>query len=403
VIDLPSALSLVAPGFALEMAAKRHGPTFVLETPLGPELCVSTPSAVHEVFSRDERYLGGRANQAIAAMVGPGSTSSLDGEAHRERRRLASAVLSPDAASSWAIDLTRALAAALRARRGRTFRLQPLVRELVFDALAPVVLGPSIPAALLAPLRARVFRMGEAAALPLSQIAVAPSLAAFSARWLGALDVRSPLRRILRDVPTTTAPSLRASFERAGLDEATVVDELVTYLGAGYDTTASAIASMMHLVARHPGLLASLRALDAASHARLVTSIVHESLRLRPVLPRVSRVTSEPGLLDGIPLAEGMRVGVALHLLHRHAEAYAEPHRFVPDRFVDARPPRGSFAPFGGGARRCPGAAFATAAMEGALTAFVEEEGPVRVGRVAPIVARGSTAAPLGGVRVRIG
>ena len=139
--------------------------------------------------------------------------------------------------------------------------------------------------------------------------------------------------------------------------DAELRDQLVTLLAAGHETTATALAWALERLARHPHALARLRAGDED----YLDATVNEVLRIRPSLSIAPRKTLVPFQLGGWEIPPGVHVAPCLYLTHRRAELYADPTAFRPERFLDGAARAGyTFIPFGGGTRRCIGAAFAT-------------------------------------------
>jgi cytochrome P450 len=146
--------------------------------------------------------------------------------------------------------------------------------------------------------------------------------------------------------------------------DAELRDQLVTLLAAGHETTATSLAWALERLARHPYALARLRTQDEA----YLEATVNEVLRVRPVLSIAPRKTLLPFSIGGWELPPGVHVGPCLYLTHRRPELYPEPTAFRPERWLDGDSPgRYAFIPFGGGTRRCLGAAFATMEMREVL------------------------------------
>ncbi|MGZ6643546.1 MAG: cytochrome P450 [Solirubrobacteraceae bacterium] len=150
---------------------------------------------------------------------------------------------------------------------------------------------------------------------------------------------------------------------------------------------------------RAGGGLARIHAGDAA----WLDAVIKETLRIRPVLTVAPRKLAAPLEVGPHRLPAGVHVAPCIYLVHRRADLYPEPERWAPERWLAARPPD-SFAwiPFGGGVRRCLGAAFATMEMEEVLRALaarvdLSPAGPVRGERMRR---RGITLQPGGGARV---
>ena len=180
-------------------------------------------------------------------------------------------------------------------------------------------------------------------------------------------------------------------------------DELVTLLLAGHETTATSLAWLFDLLLHTPAAMRRLEeeVLEGEGTAWLDACIT-EGLRMRPVVPVVARHLTEAMELGGWRLPAGTVVAPNILETHRRAETYPEPLRFRPERFLDSRVDSFAWLPFGGGIRRCVGAAFASFEMREVLPEVVRR---VRLRpaspRLEPIRRRGITLAPAHGVRVR--
>jgi cytochrome P450 len=141
-------------------------------------------------------------------------------------------------------------------------------------------------------------------------------------------------------------------------------DQLATLLAAGHETTATALAWALERLARHPQVLARLHGDDA-----YLDATVKEVLRVRPVLSVTSRRVLQPWTIGAYTLPPGVYVSPCLYLAHRRPELWADPTSFRPERFLEGAPEPYSWVPFGGGTRRCLGAAFASLEMREVLRA----------------------------------
>ena len=103
---------------------------------------------------------------------------------------------------------------------------------------------------------------------------------------------------------------------------------------------------------------------SAAGASEYTLAVAHETLRLRPVLPLVLRTLAEPMTIGGIDLPAGVKVAPSIIMVHRREDIYPDPHAFRPERFVGVKPGTYTWIPFGGGVRRCLGAAFALFEMQ---------------------------------------
>ncbi|HKV21202.1 MAG TPA: cytochrome P450, partial [Mycobacterium sp.] len=126
-----------------------------------------------------------------------------------------------------------------------------------------------------------------------------------------------------------------------------------------------------------------------------------------PPVPIVLRRLTTPLTICGVEYPESQIVGIALYALHFNPAIWTDPHRFAPERFVGKRVSPFSFAPFGGGNRRCIGAALAAsdlAVMIGTILRTLELEMPARERAAAPPrgVARGIAVAPAREINLRV-
>jgi cytochrome P450 len=152
-----------------------------------------------------------------------------------------------------------------------------------------------------------------------------------------------------------------------------MIDEVMTLIVAGHETTASALAWAWYLVTRHPGTMAQLEAeadavtadvlgLDAAESLSFTHQVLQEALRLYPPGWLFTRRSIEADELGGFPIAPRTDVFISPYLLHRHPDFWSEPEAFRPERFAagDAEA-RDKFAyiPFSVGPRHCIGENFA--------------------------------------------
>jgi cytochrome P450 family 135 len=142
----------------------------------------------------------------------------------------------------------------------------------------------------------------------------------------------------------------------APLTDRELRDELVTLLVAGHETTAAALSWALVELARDPVAQARL----AAGEEGLAEAAVAETLRLHPPLPfGAERRLRRPLTIAGWDLPAGTTLALSTLLAHRRPDVYDEPGVWRVDRFLHDRPPAGAWLPFGGGVRRCVGAAFA--------------------------------------------
>ncbi|MFL5867519.1 MAG: cytochrome P450 [Thermoleophilaceae bacterium] len=143
-------------------------------------------------------------------------------------------------------------------------------------------------------------------------------------------------------------------------------DELITILLAGHETTATSIGWAFERLLRTPAALERLTAeVSAGDGSDYLEAVIKETLRVRPVVTEVFRAPTARTELGGYVFDAGMQLAASLMLVHYDPELYPpDPQAFRPERFLDGAPEPYTWVPFGGGVRRCPGAAFAQLEMK---------------------------------------
>ncbi len=149
-------------------------------------------------------------------------------------------------------------------------------------------------------------------------------------------------------------------------------NELLTLVLAGHETTANTIAWAFERLLRHPEaydrLRDAVRSEDSSDRAdqgdgNYLDATIHEVMRVRPVVPIIGRRATVPWQLGDVVAPRGARILVGIVVTHHRPDVYADPFRFDPERFMGVKPSTSEWLPFGGGNRRCLGAALAMEEM----------------------------------------
>lgn len=169
----------------------------------------------------------------------------------------------------------------------------------------------------------------------------------------------------LADRDDVLAVMLRSRYDDGSpLSRAEIADELITFLAAGHETTATSLAWIVERIQRHPRLLERLVTDVDNGSDELLDATIFEVLRTRPAIDTTFRKVVAPTLRIGKwTLPQGQTVIASIGLVHSDDTVYPDAGRFDPDRFLDRPPDPARFIPYGGGARRCVGAAFANMEM----------------------------------------
>lgn len=162
------------------------------------------------------------------------------------------------------------------------------------------------------------------------------------------------------------------------MSEEQLIDNLLTFLGAGHETTAKALTWTLYLLSRSPEWQTRLReearrvlgdgavTKDSLPQLKLTEQVFKESMRLYPPAPLMNRIAVEATEFMGQRIEPGTMVMIPIYAIHRHRKLWEDPDRFDPTRFAperEARYARTQFMPFGFGPRICIGNSFAM--MEG--------------------------------------
>ena len=182
---------------------------------------------------------------------------------------------------------------------------------------------------------------------------------------------------------------LQASYEDGQAMEADdMADELITLLIAGHETTQITIAWALYwLYSQHETQaetdqvtpierlreeLSGVEDLQALLKLPFLDAVVNETLRIDPIVPDVLRTLTVDKEIAGYHYPKGSHLAVVTALLHTREDLYPNPDRFQPERWLDQKPRPWTFFPFGGGARRCIGAALAIAEIKIVLSEVVQ-------------------------------
>jgi cytochrome P450 len=174
-------------------------------------------------------------------------------------------------------------------------------------------------------------------------------------RRAGAGDEQDILALLLRATDEDGAP----------LTDRELRDELITLLLAGHETTATTIGWAFERLLRTPvALRRATQEARAGDSTDYIDAVIKETLRVRPVITEVFRSPTAPVELNGHRLSAGDQLAVAIMLVQYDPELYPpDPLAFRPERFLEGAPEPYTWIPFGGGVRRCLGAAFAQLEM----------------------------------------
>jgi cytochrome P450 len=394
--------------------AKKYGDPFTVPTLVRPLVLTATTEGVKRVFGADPDTFSPFAGEMGAPLLGRGSMLLQSGAPHKRARKLMQPPFHGARMRAYGQRMAEIAVARLgRAPSGR-FDIEELFRGISLEVILATVFGVG------------AAKIEETGGSVLSLIkSFGPLIASFAFLRNRFFPPWRRFKRRMAEVRGFLGEQIAARKQNGPgedicgllvsardedgqpMDDEEIIDQLVTLVMAGHETTATALAWAVDEVWRQPELLARLRDTLSPDPEKLATdklldAVCAETLRLRPLVPIVGRNLEQPFELGGHMLPAGVGVGACLLMAHRREDLYPDPDAFRPERFLDGRSFSPSeYFPWGGGARRCLGAAFALYEMKIVLGQLIlggelQLASPER----ARCGVRPATIGPKGGVKV---
>ena len=398
----------------LAAGARKFGPMFTARFVIGDLVFISDPALIKEVFRGDPDALrAGEANRPpLEPIVGRNSALTLDGPEHLRQRKLMLPSFHGERIRRYG-DLIEQIAHddIDRWPVGTPFPLRRHAQEVTLEVIMRTVFGIEA-GARLNQLRDMLRRMLELGNNRFAMTSIVlPQLRRTVGRgvWRRFVALRAQadeliydeIRRRRADPATAERDDVLSVLLQARdedgepMTDVELRDELMTLLVAGHETTSTALAWTFDLLVHNPEAMQRLRAEIAAGESdEYLDAVIKESMRIRPVVPGVSRKLSRPWTLDGYEMPAGTRVSPNIWLTHHNPDIYPEPERFRPERFIETAADTYSWIPFGGGIRRCLGASFALFEMKVVIPAVLSRVELSPAGPPEAIKRRAVTFAP---------
>ncbi|HEX8690275.1 MAG TPA: cytochrome P450 [Solirubrobacterales bacterium] len=369
---------------------RRYGDIFVVSFPyFGQIVYVANPDLVKEVFTGSPaQFHAGEANATVLEpALGPNSVLTLDDEAHMRQRKLLLPPFHGERIDRYGELMREVTLAEMESWPvGEPFALRPHTQRITLSVIMQAVFGVYDEQRL-----TRFQHLIETFSGRVNAVTAFPILRRHLGRW-------SPWTRFVRaresldefiyeEIALRRAAAEDEAAERddvlslllaarhedgSPMSDEELRDELVTVLGAGHETTATALAWAVERLLRTPRALARLRESIVAGEDDYLDATIKETLRARPVIVDVARKLTAPARIGGYELPAGSFVLPAIAALHYREDLFPEPEEFRPERFLDGKADTYVWIPFGGGVRRCIGAAFAEYEMRIVLRTILE-------------------------------
>ncbi len=373
---LQTAAWLFRPTAFLDRCRRRYGDIFSVKF-IGfqtPMVMISDPEAISALYKSRENGLPPGRSFALESVMGSRSVLLLEGKEHLSRRKLMLPAFHGERMRAYESVISEVARAEIdKWPVGSTFPIHPRMQAVTLEVILRAVFGVSD--------ASRLDRLGGLLGEMLADMA-SPRLQVrvLAARRFNREDPMQELRRKTQPVDDLLQAEVAERRADPALAERTDIlsmlvaarfedgeqmsdqelrDQLITLLLAGHETTATALAWTFDLLMRNPRELTRLQTDLADGSEDYLRAAISESLRLRPVVPLAGRRLHSSLRVDGYELPEGTDVTPAIWLAHTRADIYPEPLEFRPERFLEGAPQTYAWVPFGGGVRRCLGAAFA--------------------------------------------
>jgi cytochrome P450 len=392
-VELPKAISLLR--FSqrqIEFVFKAHrkfGDTFRMQGTDEDVVLISHPDHVRSLFTAKPEMAPSLAGESpLRPIVGPNSVLTAVGPRHMRQRKLLLPPFHGDAIAQYTQMIVDAAEREIESWPvGEPFPIAPRMQAITLDVIMAGIFGiqgkpePGTPEHAL---RRAVRGVTRFSSMPVAQVGELANIGSNEPRammkvLLGFLDRPTyaviAARRAAADLEgrhDILSLLLQARTEDGeAMTDHELRDELITLVLAGHETTANTLAWAWERLVRTPDALADLvsavRSGDEEESDAAIEAVIVEAMRARPVIPITGRRVMAPWRMGDYELAAETPVLISILLLHHREDLYPDPFAFRPDRWRDRKPGTYEWLPFGGGIRRCLGAALAMAEMRAVL------------------------------------
>ncbi len=372
---------------------RRLGEVFTMRSILDePFTVTSHPDHVRSLFTaKPDLAPSLTAESPLRPIVGANSVLTANGPRHLRQRKLLLPSFHGDSIARYTEMIEEATHREIdRWPVGEVFELAPRMQKITLDVIMSGIFGVEGKPAPGTPerkLRDTITFLTKASTSVLAQVGEFVNA--------GQTEARGLLRRGVQALDDATYPIIEARRASADLETRTDIlsllmrattedgelltdqelrDELLTLVLAGFETTANSLSWTWERLLRTPAAHDMLRdAVRSGEQAdEIIEATITEGMRARPVIPIIGRRVTVPWRLGEYVVPAGSAISMSILLVHHREDVYPDPFAFRPERWLDAKPGTYTWIPFGGGTRRCLGAALAMAEQRVVLRAMVE-------------------------------
>ena len=380
-------LGVARPMYARLTMRKRYGRLFRTNDVLaGPMIHVADRALIEQMFKwKPAQYNVSEPRQVMEPVTGPESILLLDGDRHMRMRKLMLPPFHGEAIARFADLMQEITDREIDGwRAGDKIRTRSVAQTVTLEVIIRAVFGVTDPAT--GSRSSSASSRDSPGASPLLLL-VQKDLGPRSpwGRFLARRDrvdqlllaeIEERRREPDADGRNDILSLLLSARDEDGnpLTDRELRDELITLLLAGHETTATSIGWAFERLLRTPPALERLtEEVLAGESDEYMEATIKEIMRVRPVVTEVFRAPSEPTELGGYLVEPGTQLAASIFLVQSDPELYPpDPEEFRPERFLDGAPEPYALVPFGGGVRRCLGAAFAQLEMKIVIGAILK-------------------------------
>ena len=373
---------------------------------IGEVLFVSTVDGARDILTAPGTLCRAPLPNPIEPLVGRNSLILLSGEHHRRTRSILMPAFRGERMRGYVdviAEVTTDEIAALRP--GDQLVVRDAAQAITLDVVIRVLFGVTDPARC-AEYAGVIKALMRSASAPLVLVPWLRRGMAGRGPWARLVAIRAQLDGLLSeqieerrgtgehgaDIMELILTATDEDGNRLGDDA--LVEQLRTMLAAGHETSSTSLAWALYHIHRDECVRSRVieELADATTPVEIAAlpylgAVIQETLRMHPTVPIVLRRLTGSLTVAGVPRLAGDVVGIALPALHFNPDVWEDPDSFNPDRFQEKKPSPFEYAPFGGGYRRCIGAAFAQhelAVAIGTILTTVELRMPAREQRRKP-------------------
>jgi cytochrome P450 len=352
----------------------------------------SHPDHVRSLFTASPEQAPSLTGESpLRPIVGPDSVLTAVGPRHMRQRKLLLPPFHGEAIDAYTQMIGEATEREIdRWPLGEPFALAPRMQAITLDVIMAGIFGIEGRPARGTPehgLRQLIRRLVAASTKPAAQIgellhigrdeAIGPMKAGLALLDRQVYAVIGGRRRASdlgerRDILSLLLQARTEEGEE--LSDKELRDELLVLVLAGHETTANSLSWAWERLLRspeaHDALLGAVRSGGGAEPVAQIEGTIIEAMRSRPVIPLIGRRVTLPWRLGEYGVPAGSAVTMSILLIHHREDLYPEPFDFRPERWLGRKPGTYEWIPFGGGVRRCLGAALAMAEQRVVLAAM---------------------------------